>query len=91
MNSFENKVKTWFQNNKIPVVAVAITMAFIVFNSIMLSKDFFLLMGIPLLGLLVVLFVFKLETALMATALFTPFAVDFAFLHGRMRLYLRSR
>ena len=79
MNSFENKIKTWFQNNKTPVVAVAITMAFIVFNSIMLSKDFFLLMGIPLLGLLVVLFVFKLETALMATALFTPFAVDFAF------------
>ena len=59
MNSFENKVKTWFQNNKTPVVAVAITMAFIVFNSIMLSKDFFLLMGIPLLGLLVVYFVAK--------------------------------
>ena len=78
MNSILEQIKTWLKINKTPVVAVAVTLVFMIFNAVMLTKDFYLLIGIPLLGLLLVLFIFKLETGLMATALFTPFAIDFA-------------
>lgn len=78
MNSIVERIKAWLKNNNTPVVAVVVTLAFMIFNAVMLTKDFYLLIGIPLLGLLLMLFVFKLETGLMATALFTPFAIDFA-------------
>ncbi|MBR5783539.1 MAG: O-antigen ligase family protein [Bacteroidales bacterium] len=75
-------LKTWFKKNKTATIAVAVALLFSIINAIMLSKDFYLLIGIPLLGLIVMLFVFKLETGLMATALFTPFAIDFALFPG---------
>lgn len=71
-------IKKWITENKTAMVAVVTALTFAVFNSIMISKDFFLLMTIPLLGLLVVLFTFKIETALLITALLTPFAIDIA-------------
>ena len=78
MNSIVERIKAWLKNNNTPVVAVVVTLAFMIFNAVMLTKDFYLLIGIPLLGLLLMLFVFKFETGLMATALFPPFAIDFA-------------
>lgn len=71
-------IKKWITENKTAVVATAITLAFCVVNSMMISKDIFLLMAIPLVGLLVVLFTFKIETAMLITAFFTPFAIDMA-------------
>ena len=52
-------IKKWITENKTAVMATAITLAFCVVNSMMISKDIFLLMAIPLVGLLVVLFTWK--------------------------------
>ena len=58
MNSIVERIKAWLKNNNTPVVAVVVTLAFMIFNAVMLTKDFYLLIGIPLLGLLLVLFIF---------------------------------
>ena len=78
MTNFANSIKRWVQDNKTAVWAVLITLVFTVLNSILIAKDLYLLMALPLLGLLIVLFAFRLEIGFLIIALFTPFAIDFA-------------
>lgn len=78
-------MKTWLQNNRTAVVAVAATLLFAVANCILLLKDFYYLSLIPLAGLVLLLFVAKFETGLLCMALLTPFAINMA-LFPRMEL-----
>ena len=64
------------------ISAVLVTVAFITLNFILLSKDIYWLFLLPLAGLVLLLFVMKLETGLLVTALLTPFAIDFALIPG---------
>ena len=72
----------WIKKNASLLVAILVTALFLVANAILLTKDFYYLFMLPLAGLVVLLFVLKLETGLMVTALLTPFAIDFAFAPG---------
>lgn len=69
---------TWLKQNKTAAIAVAVTLAFAVANSVLLLKDFYYLSLLPLAGLVLLLFVTKFETGLLCMALLTPFAIDFA-------------
>ncbi len=69
---------TWLKQNRTAFVAVAITLAFTVANSILLLRDFYYLSLLPLAGLVLLLFITKFETGLLCMALLTPFAIDFA-------------
>ena len=73
---------SWIKKNWTLLSAVLITAAFLVLNFFLLSRDVYWLFLIPLAGLVLLLFVTKLETGLLVTALLTPFAVDFALLPG---------
>ena len=53
MTNFANSIKRWVQDNKTAVWAVLITLVFTVLNSILIAKDLYLLMALPLLGLLI--------------------------------------
>ena len=75
-------MRDWLKKNRTIVAAVLVTAAFLVLNFFMLSRDIYWLFLIPLAGLILALFAFKLETGLLVTALLTPFAVDFALLPG---------
>ncbi len=72
----------WIKKNSSLIVAVLVTAAFLAVNSLMLTRDFYLLFLLPLGGLVLLLFMLKLETGLMITALLTPFAIDFALVPG---------
>lgn len=72
----------FLKKNKSLLWAVIATAAFVALNFWLLSKDIYWLFMLPLAGLVVLLFVMKLETGLMMIALLTPFAVDFALLPG---------
>lgn len=69
----------WLQKNKTAVIAVTLTLLFAVADGYFLLNDNLLLSLLPLVGLVVLLFVVRFETALLCMALLTPFAVDFAF------------
>ena len=69
----------WLQKNRTAVIAVALTLLFAVADGYFLLNDNLLLSLLPLVGLVVLLFVVRFETALLCMALLTPFAVDFAF------------
>ncbi|MCQ2295182.1 MAG: O-antigen ligase family protein [Bacteroidales bacterium] len=71
-------MKSWIQQHKTAIIAIFVTLLFAVANSVMLLKDFYYLSLIPLAGLVLLLFVTRFETGLLAMALLTPFAVDFA-------------
>ena len=64
------------------LLAVLITAAFLVVNFILLKHDIYWLLMLPLAGLVLLLFLLRLETGLMVIALLTPFAIDFALLPG---------
>ena len=64
------------------LIAVLVTATFLVVNFILLKHDIYWLLMLPLAGLVLLLFMLKLETGLMVTALLTPFAIDFALLPG---------
>lgn len=72
----------WIKKNASLLVAILVTALFLVANAFLLTKDFYYLFFVPLAGLVLMLFVLKLETGLMVTALLTPFAVDFALVPG---------
>lgn len=74
-----------FANNKSLILALTATMLFLLVNTFLLSKDFFLLSLVPAILLGILLFIFKMETGLMVMALLTPLAVDME-LVGNMRL-----
>lgn len=73
---------SWLKKNSALITAVLVTAAFLVANFFLLTKDIYWLFLLPLAGLVVLLFVLRLETGLMVTALLTPFAIDFALLPG---------
>ncbi len=75
MNSFLKK-------NSALLLAVVITAAYVTLNFFLLTKDIYWLFMLPLAGLALLLFILRLETGLMITALLTPFAIDFALLPG---------
>lgn len=68
--------------HKTPIVALLVTAVYIALNAVLLARDFYYLLLLPLAGLVVLLFYLKLETGLMITALLTPFAIDIAFAPG---------
>ncbi len=72
----------WFKKNASILTAVIVTAAFVALNFVLLTKDIYWLFLLPLAGLVIFLFVAKLETGLLLTALLTPFAVDFALMPG---------
>ncbi len=82
MMYFFYKIRQWIRQNDALVIAIGVTLAFLVVNSFFLTKDFYFLIGIPLIGLVLLLFALKLETGLLAIALFTPFAIDYAIIPG---------
>ena len=61
---------------------MVITAAYVTLNFFLLTKDIYWLFMLPLAGLALLLFILRLETGLMITALLTPFAIDFALLPG---------
>ena len=72
------KVGAWIKQNKAILWAMAVLALFIAANTWMLSSDKYYLLLLPLMGLVAVLFFTKLETGMMAIALLTPFAIDYA-------------
>ena len=72
----------WLKKNRTAVIAVLLTALFFAANSLLLLRDFYYLPLLPLAGMVLLLFVLRMEHALLAMALFTPFAVDFAFFPG---------
>ncbi|MBR6441664.1 MAG: hypothetical protein IKS44_06425, partial [Bacteroidales bacterium] len=72
----------WLKKNRTAVIAVLLTALFFAANSLLLLRDFYYLPMLPLAGMVLLLFVLRMEHALLAMALFTPFAVDFAFFPG---------
>ena len=77
-----SQIKQWLSENKIAVVALAVTIAFIAINTYALRREFYYLTTIPVVGLAILLFTRRLEYGLMAIALFTPFAIDYAIVEG---------
>lgn len=73
---------SWIKKNAALITAMIVTAAFLVVNSILLTKDIYWLFLLPLAGLVLLLFILKFETALLVIALLTPFAIDFALLPG---------
>ncbi|MCQ2273760.1 MAG: O-antigen ligase family protein [Bacteroidales bacterium] len=71
-------MRSWLKQNLTAVIAVAVTLLFAVANSALLIRDFYYLSLIPLAGIVLLLFITKLETGLLCTALLTPFAINFA-------------
>lgn len=71
-------MRSWLKQNLTAVIAVAVTLLFAVANSALLIRDFYYLSLIPLTGIVLLLFITKLETGLLCTALLTPFAINFA-------------
>lgn len=74
--------KSFLQRNATPIVALAVTVAFLIANSVLLKHDIYYLFLLPLAGLVALLFVHRLETGLLSMALLTPFAVNFVFAPG---------
>ena len=74
--------KDWLRQNRTVIIAVTVTALFFAANSLLLLRDFYYLPMLPLAGMVLLLFVLRLEHALLAMALLTPFAVDYAFLPG---------
>ena len=76
-------------DNKEWVVALSVSAAFIVANSILMSQEQNALLLVPLVGLVVAFFVMRFEQALLSIALLTPFAINTTLL-GTMQLSLPS-
>lgn len=75
-------MRDWFMKNRGLLLAMLVTTAFLVANFFLLAHDKFFLLLIPLVGLILLLFMLKLETGLLMIALLTPFAVNFALVPG---------
>ena len=75
-------VASWIKKNSQLLTALLVAALFLAANSILLAKDFYYLWLLPVAGLAALLFFLRLETGLMAIALLTPFAVDFALVPG---------
>lgn len=76
MCNFWQKTKHWLSENKLPVIVLLVTLVFLIANSYALRREFYYLSLLPLAGLVILLFVRKLEFGLLAIALFTPFAIN---------------
>jgi O-antigen ligase len=75
-------VASWIKKHSQLLTALLVAALFLAANSILLAKDFYYLWLLPVVGLAALLFFLRLETGLMAIALLTPFAVDFALVPG---------
>lgn len=75
-------MSAWLKKNKSLLVALGVTVLFLVANSILLLKDIYWLFLLPLAGLVLLLFFMKLETAFLTIALLTPFAINIALVPG---------
>ncbi len=73
---------SWFKKNSALITAMIVTAAFLAANFILLSKDIYWLILLPLAGLVLLFFMLKFETVLLVIALLTPFAIDFAIMPG---------
>ncbi len=82
MRNFWQKTKTWFSENKLPAIVLLVTLVFLAANSIALRKEIYYLSMVPVAGLVILLFVRRLEFGLLAIALFTPFAINYDVLPG---------
>lgn len=72
----------WFKKNIALITAVSATAVYLAANFILLSRDINWLYLFPFAGLVLLLFVLKIETGLMLIALLTPFAINFTILPG---------
>ena len=75
-------MRDWIKKNASLLTALSLTAAFLVAMFFLFSSDNYFLVLLPLAGLVLTLFLLKLETGLMVIALLTPFAVDFALVPG---------
>ena len=75
-------IQNWFNRNRTLLVALLATVAFVVINSLFLVRDIPFFAVLPLVAMAVFFVVARLETAIMAVALLTPFAVDWAIVPG---------
>lgn len=64
------------------LIALAVTLLFLLANSLMIVHDKFYLFALPLFGLVLLLFVLRFETGLLSIALLTPWAVNYAIAPG---------
>lgn len=71
-------MKAWFLKNKTVIIALLVTFLFIAGNSLLLMRQSYYALALPLLGLVLLCFVLRFEEMLLAIALLTPFAIDFA-------------
>lgn len=81
-------LKEFLAKHRAPVIALAVTLLFLVANSMLILHDKFELFALPLFGLVLLLFVLKFETGLLSIALLTPWAVNFAIGDTGMELSL---
>lgn len=75
-------MRDWIKKNASLLTALSLTAAFLVAMFFLFLSDNYFLVLLPLAGLVLTLFLLKLETGLMVIALLTPFAVDFALVPG---------
>lgn len=76
-------MKAWFRKNKGLLLALSLTLAFVVAESLVFYyKGSFALTIIPLALLVVWLFVTRFETGMLSIALLTPFAVNMTLMPG---------
>lgn len=75
-------MKDWLTKNRDIAVAVVVTAVFLVANFVLMLRNDYWLHLLPVAVLGIALFVFKLETGLLVTALLTPFAIDIALVPG---------
>ena len=80
------RLKDFYTKHRTVLIAVAATILFVAANSLLLSHDKYFLFALPLLVLFLLLFIQRFETGLMAIALLTPWAVNFAFGDSGMEL-----
>ena len=77
-----SRIKQFYSQHRSAILALLITLLFLVANSFLISKDIFYLYALPLAGLVLLLFILKFEIGLLSIALLTPWAIDFAIVPG---------
>ncbi len=79
-------MRDWLRRQTQLITAIGMTVLFLVANFMALSRDFYWLILLPLAGLVLLLFIVKLEQGLLLMALLTPFAINMEIAHSGMEL-----
>ena len=76
------RLQDFYHKYRSAIIALTVTLLFMVANSLLVVHDKFYLFALPLFGLILLLFILKFETGLLSIALLTPWAVNYAIAPG---------